>query len=433
MLSCLLALLAGCEAVPAPDERAAPSERGPAAQATSAVDGEAHRVLLLLPSQGGTASVARYRVAIADAPDVELVVWLTLEEHALERSDGVEFAVGVGDGGDDPATMPLRFQRLTPEQAASGWRELRIDLSPWRGRTVWLALASREPGDRGSDWLLWGDPRVVVAEPAPLHVDLRTPEPSRSRRLDGVPWSEANVFKAYSGFNEDRAASLDPGCVERSFPWLGALRLFASLGASWGPTLARDYEAQMGHNPTRDSREERRWAEHYEFFHDGPGWESDLQQYPPELEMLLGRINACLVPDLRRDFETTEVRESVEACPIEVQLQRDPTEGVHASDILPLTYRYFEVIVPPRLRRYDRSAAFQPHPAQLAARERPKDQTIAQLIVLLEHELLRAGVIPTHNTIVVARPRSVPLDPLSPAEVDRIAYADWAESKSARR
>ena len=35
----------------------------------------------------------------------------------------------------------------------------------------------------------------------------------------------------------------------------------------------------------------------------------------------------------------------------------------------------------------------------------PKDQTIAQLIVLLEHELMRVGAIPTHNVVIVARPR----------------------------
>lgn len=152
----------------------------------------------------------------------------------------------------------------------------------------------------------------------------------------------------------------------------------------------------------------------------------DLQQYPPELVALLGRVNACLAPDLRRDFESGEVRESVEACPIEVQMQRDPTEGVHASQILPLTYRYFEVverwnyggtIMRPLFNRILLNWDFP---------NDPKDQTIAQLIVLLEQELLRAGVIPTHNAIVVARPRAVPLPPLSESEIARIGYADWA-------
>ena len=62
----------------------------------------------------------------------------------------------------------------------------------------------------------------------------------------------------------------------------------------------------------------------------------------------------------------------------------------------------------------------------------PKDQTIAQLVVLLEHELLRAGAIPTHNVVIVARPRPVPLPPLSDDEVARIAYADWSGPAPAR-
>ncbi len=151
----------------------------------------------------------------------------------------------------------------------------------------------------------------------------------------------------------------------------------------------------------------------------------DLQQYPPEFEALLDRINACLAPDLRRDYETGEVRHSLGSCPLELQLERDPTEGVHASDILPLTYRYFEV-----LQRWDYGGAIlRPLFSRILrcfdfVRD-PKDQTIAQLLVLLEEELYRAGVIPTHNTIVVGRKRPEPLGPLSPEQVARIAYADW--------
>lgn len=158
----------------------------------------------------------------------------------------------------------------------------------------------------------------------------------------------------------------------------------------------------------------------------------DLQQYPPELEALLTRINGCLAPQLRRDFESGDVRETVEKCPVEIQLQRDPTEGVHASRILPLTYRYFDVvervdyggtIMRPLFNRILLNWDFP---------NDPKDQTIAQLVVLLEQELLRAGAIPTHNVVVVARPRPVPLPPLSDAEVARIAYADWPGPARAR-
>jgi len=151
----------------------------------------------------------------------------------------------------------------------------------------------------------------------------------------------------------------------------------------------------------------------------------DLQQYPPELEALLGRINACLAPELRRDFESGAVRESVEACPIEVQMERDPTEGVHAAEILPLTYRYFDVIERWNYGGTIMRPLFNRILLNWDFPNDPKDQTIAQLIVLLEQELLRAGAIPTHNAIVVARPRPEPLGPLSAEQLERIAYADW--------
>jgi hypothetical protein len=159
----------------------------------------------------------------------------------------------------------------------------------------------------------------------------------------------------------------------------------------------------------------------------------DLQQYPLELEALLGRINACFAPPLRRDFETGAVRESVEACPVELQMQRDPTEGVHASEILPLTYRFFDVIerldyggtiMRPLFNRILLNWDFE---------NDPKDQTIAQLVVLIEQELLRRGAIPTHNTIVVARRRAKPHAELSASERARIAYADWPGLEAERR
>lgn len=236
-------------------------------------NGEGHRALLLLSSLHGATSVARWRVSLAGVPDAAFVVWLTLEESAAAKSDGVDYGVGVGDASDDPGAIPLRFQRLTQADAIAGWRPLRVDLSPWRGHDVWIVIASREYGERSGDWLLWGDPRVVVASPGPAIVDLRAPDPATARALRDVPWREVNVFKAYSGFNEDKAAKLGADWMRRLLPWLASLRLFSSLGANWGPTLAHDYEAQQGHNPTRDSSEERRWAEYYEFFHDGPGWE----------------------------------------------------------------------------------------------------------------------------------------------------------------
>lgn len=151
----------------------------------------------------------------------------------------------------------------------------------------------------------------------------------------------------------------------------------------------------------------------------------DHHQYPPELVDLINRINACLTPELRRDYETGAVRERVEACPLELALERDPTEGIHASQILPLTYRWFEVID----RRDYGGAVMRPLFSRILRNwdfeTNPKDQTIAQLIVLIEQELMRCAAIPTHNTLVIARPRPNPLPPLRAEEVERIGYGDW--------
>lgn len=239
--------------------------------------GQGHRVLLLLPSLDGATSVAQYQVELSDDVDAELVTAVAIEPSAATKSDGVDVAVAVTPERALPDASALSFLRLSPEESKAGWRELRVDLTAHRGKTVWVTLASRERGDRSGDWLLWGDPRVIVKQPAELHVDATgagdSSVPEHVRTLDHVPWSEANVFKAYSGFNDaSEAARSSVGWVPRVFPWIDSLRLFSSLGGNFGPTLLRDYASQMGHNPTHDASEEQRWAQRYEFFHDGPEW-----------------------------------------------------------------------------------------------------------------------------------------------------------------
>lgn len=235
--------------------------------------GEGHRVLLLLPSLDGVVSVASYTVELADSLDAELTAAITIEASAASKSDGVEYAVAVGEEGTALDASAFSFKRLTPEDALVGWQAVRVDLAPYRGRSVRITLAARETGDRSGDWLLWGDPRVVAKRPASLRIDMSTPHDDDARSLTDIPWREANVFKAYSGFNEDAQQTKGNTLwLQRTFPWIDRLRLFSSLGANWGPTLARDYASQMDQNPTRDSREERQWAEYYEFFRDGPEW-----------------------------------------------------------------------------------------------------------------------------------------------------------------
>ncbi len=150
----------------------------------------------------------------------------------------------------------------------------------------------------------------------------------------------------------------------------------------------------------------------------------DHHQHPPELIALLDRLNGCLAEPYRRDFETGLPREHVERTPLQWMLQYDPTEGVHASRILPLTHQYFDVLE----RRDYGGAILRPFFCRILKNwdfADPKDQTAARLIILLEQELTRRGAIPSHQTLVIARPRPRPLPPLPAAATERIGYVDW--------
>jgi ubiquinone/menaquinone biosynthesis C-methylase UbiE len=154
---------------------------------------------------------------------------------------------------------------------------------------------------------------------------------------------------------------------------------------------------------------------------------ADHHQHSDELIALLDRVNGCLAESYRRDYESGEPRTQVQSAPLEWMLTYDPTEGVHASRILPLTYQYFDVID----RRDYGGAILRPFFSRILPNwnfDDPKDQTVARLIILLERELTRSGIIPTHQTLVIARPRPQPRRPFDPAAVARIAYAGWTAS-----
>jgi hypothetical protein len=231
------------------------------------LNGVAHRSVLLLPSQHGEVSTASFKIAVPAEADAELVAFVALFPKFAPDSDGVEAGWGVGDGAQDPATVALQFERLAGGKAPDDWREVRIDLAPWRGRTIWIVLASRDPGHRHSDWVLWGDPRVRAKRPgAPVVVDLAASAPF-VRRPRAVPWSAATVFKTYSVFSAKGAHYGDPGWLRAAFPWLTSLRFLSALGGNHGPTLAREDAAKAAAAKEPPSFETG-VAERYEFFRD---------------------------------------------------------------------------------------------------------------------------------------------------------------------
>ena len=42
------------------------------------------------------------------------------------------------------------------------WREINVDLAPWAGKPVVLALVTDSAGDFRGDWARWGEPMVVA-------------------------------------------------------------------------------------------------------------------------------------------------------------------------------------------------------------------------------------------------------------------------------
>ena len=150
----------------------------------------------------------------------------------------------------------------------------------------------------------------------------------------------------------------------------------------------------------------------------------DHHQHPAELYAIMDQINECLDPHYRVDFWSGKLRENLRRSTLDEMLAHDASEGVHASLVLPLTYQYFEV-----LQRKDFGGAilrtFFTGILQNFNWEDGKDQSVARLIILMEQLLVKNGIIPSHNSNVVARRRPAPLPPLTVAECERITYADW--------
>ena len=150
----------------------------------------------------------------------------------------------------------------------------------------------------------------------------------------------------------------------------------------------------------------------------------DYHMYHAHALAIMDEIDACLAPHYRWDSLARHTRTGVPKPSLEWMLQHDPSEGVHASRILPLTYQWFDVI-----DRADYGGTImRPFFTGILRSfdwNDPKDQTVASLVVLIEQLLTRHGVIPHYHTSIVARRRDAPRAPLTEAEAARIAYTDW--------
>ena len=159
----------------------------------------------------------------------------------------------------------------------------------------------------------------------------------------------------------------------------------------------------------------------------------DHHMYHPHVTKIVDEVDACLAPCYRHDHLAGRLREGLPPPSLEWMLQHDPSEGIHASRILPLTYQYFDV-----LERVDFGGTMvRPFFTGILRNfdwDDPKDRTVAALVVLTEQLLTRYGVVPHYQTAVVAVRRETPRAPLTDAEQARIGYADWrglAETQAA--
>jgi ubiquinone/menaquinone biosynthesis C-methylase UbiE len=139
---------------------------------------------------------------------------------------------------------------------------------------------------------------------------------------------------------------------------------------------------------------------------------------------LMDEIDRCLGERYRQSVQTNAIRQGVSRPTLQNMLDMDPSEGVHASEILPLTYQYFDVV-----ERGDYGGTFmRPFFTGILRNfnfNDQSDQTIGRLIVLIEDLMLRYGVISHAHTRVAAKRRETPRAPLTQEQRSRIAHSDW--------
>ncbi|MBC7800757.1 MAG: class I SAM-dependent methyltransferase [Gemmatimonadaceae bacterium] len=150
----------------------------------------------------------------------------------------------------------------------------------------------------------------------------------------------------------------------------------------------------------------------------------DHHMYEPEVLAIMDEVNECLAPKYRWDVLAKQTRTMVPRPSLDFMMGHDPSEGVHASRIMPLTYQWFDVV-----HRQDYGGAImRPFFTGILPNfdwADPADQTVARMVILIEQMLTRTGVLPNYHTAVVGRRRDQPRAPLSAEEAARINYSDW--------
>jgi len=134
-------------------------------------ESDVRNVLYQHPPQTGR-SVIVYLVEVPEAGALRFAVAMSPETWSPTQGDGVRFQVSVVDP-DALSDGQFIFARyINPKHNISDrrWRNFLVDLSPWAGKVVQLALITDagSAGDWSFDWAGWAEPQVVRVEPGYL-------------------------------------------------------------------------------------------------------------------------------------------------------------------------------------------------------------------------------------------------------------------------
>ena len=124
--------------------------------------------------------------------------------------------------------------------------------------------------------------------------------------------------------------------------------------------------------------------------------------YEDKVMNIADKINLCLDEKLRFDEISKRLRLSIPRPTLKWMMEFDPSEGVHSSKILPLTYKMFDVV-----QRFDYGGTIlRPFWTGILRNfdfSEYRDQTIARLINLIEELLINCGEIPSYETLISAK------------------------------
>lgn len=114
------------------------------------------------PYKGGVGCVfRRWALELPADADMSFECFVGKPDYKADMGDGTLYQVVVQPVGKDDTARIVVASLQTAEHK---WTPFSADLSPWRGRKIWLSLVADvgPAGDSQSDGSAWGEPKLVM-------------------------------------------------------------------------------------------------------------------------------------------------------------------------------------------------------------------------------------------------------------------------------